>query len=120
MDVVYLDSKAFDTVSHSILVVGPVSCGLDKWPIKWMENSLGHKMQRGVINDTNSSWWLVSSGITQGLLLRQTRCNNPVDLIDCTLSNLADNTKLGGSINMMVFRGTSTSWRNGLPESSRE
>lgn len=83
-----------------------------------MANWLGHKMQRGVINDINSKWWLVSSGITQGLLLRPIQFNNLVDVTDCILSNLAGNAKLGGAINMVLFRGTSTNRRNGLAESS--
>lgn len=54
---------------------------------------VGPKMQRGVINDTNSNWWLVSSGITQGLLLRAIQFNNLVDVTDCIFSNLAGNAK---------------------------
>lgn len=38
-----------------------------KWPVRWMENLLDRKLQKGGINDTSSDWWMVSSGITQGL-----------------------------------------------------
>jgi len=40
-DVVYLDfSKAFDTVSHNILLGKLRKCGLDEWSVRWIENWL--------------------------------------------------------------------------------
>jgi len=39
VDVVYLDfSKAFDTVSHNILLGKLRKCGLGEWSVKWIEN----------------------------------------------------------------------------------
>ena len=56
MDVVYLDfSKAFDTVSHNILLGKLRKCGLDEWSVKWIENWLNGKTQRVVISGTESS-----------------------------------------------------------------
>ena len=41
MDVVYLDfSKAFDSVSHKILLAKPRKCGIDEWTVRWVENWL--------------------------------------------------------------------------------
>jgi len=41
MDVVCLDlSKAFDTVSHNILLGKLRKCGLDEWSVRWTENWL--------------------------------------------------------------------------------
>jgi len=41
VDVVYLDfSKAFDTVSHNILLGKLRKCGLDEWSERWVENWL--------------------------------------------------------------------------------
>jgi len=45
--VVYLDfSKAFDTVSHNILLGKLRKCGLDEWSVKWIENWLNGRAQR--------------------------------------------------------------------------
>jgi len=39
VDVVYLDfSKAFDTVSHNILIGNLRMCGLDEWTVTWIVN----------------------------------------------------------------------------------
>jgi len=41
VDVVYLNfSKAFDTVSHNILLGKLRKCGLDAWSVRWIENWL--------------------------------------------------------------------------------
>ncbi|GAB0205958.1 mitochondrial enolase superfamily member 1 [Grus japonensis] len=57
VDVVYLDfSKAFDTVSHNILVSKLRKCGLDEWSVRWVENWLNGRAQRVVISGTESTW----------------------------------------------------------------
>jgi len=49
--VVYLDfSKAFDTVSHNILLRKLRKCGLDEWSVRWIENWLNGRTQRVVIS----------------------------------------------------------------------
>jgi len=41
VDVIYLDfSKAFDTVSHNILITKLRKCGTDEWAVRWVENWL--------------------------------------------------------------------------------
>ncbi|KAK4815358.1 hypothetical protein QYF61_001346 [Mycteria americana] len=47
VDVVYLDfSKAFDTVSHSILLEKLAAHGLDGCTLRWVKNCLDGRAQR--------------------------------------------------------------------------
>ena len=57
VDVVYLDfSKAFDTVSHSILLQKLAVCGLDRYTLAWVRSLLEGQAQRAVVYGVKSSW----------------------------------------------------------------
>ena len=69
VDVAFLDfSKAFDRVSHPVLLQKLCGFGISGSILQWCESYLIQRQQRVVLEGVSSSWSGVSSGVPQGSL----------------------------------------------------
>ena len=67
VDVAYFDySKAFDKVSHRLLMTKLKAYGIDGKLLVWLEAWLTCRRQRVVVGEAKSTWLEVVSGTTQG------------------------------------------------------
>ena len=70
VDVAYFDyAKAFDKVSHRLLILKLSCYGIDGKLLKWLSNYLDDRKQRVLVGNAKSPWLEVVSGTTQGTVL---------------------------------------------------
>jgi hypothetical protein len=101
VDSVYIDfSKAFDRVSHNILINKLHSRGIPNVLVRWVHCFLSRRTQRVIIEESSSNWTPVTSGVPQGTVLGPLLFSIFVDDIDGIIPNgimikkFADDTKI--------------------------
>ena len=62
-------SKAFDTISHDLLIAKLHAYGFDKTALKFMKSYLSNRWQRTKINSSFSTWAELIIGVPQGSVL---------------------------------------------------
>ena len=66
----FLDfAKAFDRVSHDILLHKLCNFGISGTLLNWCKDCLTNREQRVVIDGKSSTWSVIPSGVPQGSLL---------------------------------------------------
>ncbi len=100
-DIIYLDfSKAFDSVSHKLLIHKLRSFGFCGPLLHWFENYLTGRTQRVVLDGSCSDWLPVHSGVPQGSILGPLLflffINDMVDVVspESTVALFADDSKV--------------------------
>ena len=62
-------SKAFDCISHDLLIAKLHAYGFSKTPLNLISNYLGNRIQRTKIGDKFSTWRKIIHGVPQGSIL---------------------------------------------------
>ena len=121
VDVIHLDfSKAFDKVSHNLLLNKLNGHGIGGPLLQWFDSYLSHRCQRVMLEGEFSDWLPVTSGVPQGSIL------GPLlfiiyanDMPDCLsgeskLALFADDSKLFRSMSSRSSSATLQSDLNSL------
>ena len=98
-DIVFLDfSKAFDSVSHPLLLHKLKQYGINGPLLNWLSSYLSNRKQRVVVNGEASGWLPVTSGVPQGSILGPLLfllfINDMPSVVNAPIALFADDAKL--------------------------
>ena len=62
-------SKAFDCLTHSLLVAKLHAYGFDKTSTEYLKDYLSHRKEKIKINKTFNNWTIILPGVPQGSIL---------------------------------------------------
>ncbi|KAJ7427763.1 RNA-directed DNA polymerase from mobile element jockey-like protein [Willisornis vidua] len=101
-------SKAFDTVSHSILLEKLAAHGLHGCTVHWVENCQDGLAQKAVVNGVLSSWQLATNDVPQCSVMESGLFNIFINDLDKenegTLNTFAGSTKLRRGVDLLQDR----------------
>ena len=103
VDQIFLDlQKAFDTVPHQRLLFKIKKMGINGKIYAWIESFLMDRYQRVAVNQENSNWCKVKSGVPQGSVLGPILfilfVNDLPEVIEALCSIFADDTKVADEV----------------------
>ena len=109
--VLFIDfRKAFDTVSHPILIKKLSACGISGNFLEYLENYLTDRKQYIVVNGTSSTLADVEFGVPQGSHIGPSsfsvNVNDMCENVDCDLDQLADDSTahtIGPSVDSVLI-----------------
>ena len=103
-DIIFLDfAKAFDKVSHPLLIHKLASYGISGKALLWIKAFLSNRRQKVVLGNVASDWQPVLSGVPQGSVLGPLLfiiyINDLTDNLSSNTYLFADDTKMAKAIN---------------------
>ena len=105
-------SKAFDSLSHDLLIVKLSAYGLDNESLKFIRSNLTERKQRTKVGSSYSTWKFIKRGVPQGSILGRLLFNIFLNDIfyfikDVSIANYADdNTPYAMDINVTALLET--------------